>query len=123
MFDSIFQHKFISFIVLVLLIGGAWYGLSSSSSGSTDLVTATPATGSSADQQLVNTLLTLRAVTLSGAILSDPTFRSLQDFSTQIVPEPVGRTDPFAPLSGSASSTGTTSPAAQNPKLFAPKTK
>lgn len=52
------------------------------------------------DESIVNTLLQLRAVSLSGTIFGDPAFMSLQDFGSQIVPEPVGRPNPFAPLVG-----------------------
>lgn len=118
--DFISSHKLLSLVILLLILGGAWYVLSSSGGSSSSLLT-TSATDSASDQELVNTLLTLRAVTLSGAILNDPAFRSLKDFSTQIVPEPVGRTDPFAPLSGVTEVATTTSPAAKNTQLFAPK--
>jgi hypothetical protein len=62
-----------------------------------DLTQATPA-----DADIVNTLLELRAVSLSGTIFSDPAFLRLKDFGSQIIPEPVGRPNPFAPLTGSA---------------------
>lgn len=51
-----------------------------------------------ADQDLISLLLELKAITLDEAIFSDPTFRSLQDFSQELVNEPVGRVNPFAPL-------------------------
>lgn len=51
-----------------------------------------------ADKSLVDTLLQLRAVSLGGSIFTDPAFMSLRDFGTQIIPEPVGRPNPFAPI-------------------------
>jgi hypothetical protein len=95
------QHVFVFISVIVVLAALSWYLLSSSSPAPI-LTTSSSSSGSpsaeSSDQQLVSTLLALRAVSLSGTIFQDPAFTSLADFSTSIVPEPVGRTDPFAPL-------------------------
>lgn len=94
------KHNKIVIIVLALLVGtGAWYGLSGNSGTGSLLVTedfTTPAGES--DKDLVATLLQLRSVSLEGTIFSDPSFQSLQDFGSQIIPEPVGRPNPFAPL-------------------------
>lgn len=65
----------------------------------------TEAVGNGADAGIVDTLLTLRAVTLTGSIFQDPAFLALRDFGIQIMPEPVGRENPFAPLSFKATST------------------
>jgi hypothetical protein len=124
--QTIFQHKLLSLVVLLVVIFVAWFELSSTPAAPTSLIMTTTV-ANSPDQQLVATLLTLRAVTLSGTILTDPAFRSLQDFTTQIQPEPVGRVNPFAPLSGAAAASAslqqgaTPSPASQNTRLFAPK--
>lgn len=118
--NVILQHKLIAALVLIAVIAVAWYELSASPAAPSSLLSTSAAGG--ADQQLVSTLLTLRAVTLSGAIFNDQSFKTLQDFTTQIQPEPVGRTDPFAPLPGAAvGPQATSTPAAQNQKLFAPK--
>ena len=87
----------------VIVAGVLWY-VSSGSSSSRPILSTGGGSSNPAEQSVVNTLLTLRAVTLSGTILSDPAFQSLQDFGTQIIPEPIGRPDPFAPLSPSAQS-------------------
>jgi hypothetical protein len=62
------------------------------------LVTEDLTQATESDRDIVNVLLQLRAVTLSGTIFTDPTFMTLQDFGSEIVPEPVGRPNPFAPL-------------------------
>jgi hypothetical protein len=118
----IMQHKLMFIIVIVLLALGVWYGLSQSGTPAPLLTSSTPSGSPSTDaanQQLVSTLLTLRAVTLNGTIFTDPAFLSLQDFSTNIVPEPVGRSNPFAPLASSTVVLPENPHAAQ---LFAPKT-
>ncbi|MBI5457796.1 hypothetical protein HY971_03675 [Candidatus Kaiserbacteria bacterium] len=107
--QTLLQHKLILVACALLVAGGVWYGMSSTPAAP-DL-TSTPATAgtSSVDQGIVPTLLTLRAVKLDGTVFSDPTFTQLKDFSTEIIEEPVGRTNPFAPFSSpsqlSASST------------------
>lgn len=40
----------------------------------------------------------LRAISLDKSLWSDPTFLSLTSFETRLVPEPVSRPNPFAPL-------------------------
>lgn len=49
-------------------------------------------------QELLALLLELRSVELKGDIFDDPLFKSLEDFGQELVPEPVGRTNPFAPI-------------------------
>ena len=113
------EHKLLFVVVIVVLGAALWYGMSATATPAPLLVTS-GATGSpsldAADQQLVSTLLALRAVTLSGTIFSDPAFLALQDFSTPIVPEPVGRDNPFAPLGRTA----TSSSSSQTQQLFTP---
>lgn len=120
---SLFHNKLVLALGFVLLIVIGWYVLSGQSSPAPTLV-RTSANSNAPGEQLVSTLLTLRAVTLSGTIFSDPVFQSLKDFSTQIVPEPVGRTDPFAPVASSTAPgvNDSGNAASKNTKLFAPKT-
>lgn len=106
--------------VLVLLIVG-WYALSGSSAPAPALTTtAAGGTGSTnaSDRNLVSTLLALRAVKLDATILSNPAFLTLKDFSTQIISEPAGRPDPFAPLQTAASESATSTHDAQ---IFTPR--
>jgi hypothetical protein len=112
------QHKLIVALIVIVMLGVGWYTLSGNSAPAPTLTTTSVAGSSPADQNMVSTLLALRAVTLDATIFSDPAFMSLKDFSTQIVPEPVGRTNPFAPLSTSASASATSTQSAQ---LFAPR--
>jgi hypothetical protein len=111
------QHKLIAAVVVLVVLIGGWYALSGSSGAAPTLTTTSVTSVSPADQNLVSTLLALRAVKLDGTILNDPAFLSLRDFSTQIISEPVGRTDPFAPLSASASASASTTRSAQ---IFTP---
>lgn len=83
----------------VLIAIGAWWVLSAGPQDDALLATESATGGGLVDKDLVGTLLQLRAVSLSGTIFSDPAFIELQDFGTQIIPEPVGRENPFAPTS------------------------
>lgn len=90
-------------VLVVVLVGGVWYGMSGGGAAQEQLLTTeTVGDGSPsenvADRDLVETLLTLRAISLSGNIFNDPAFKTLQDFGTNIIPEPVGRPNPFAPI-------------------------
>jgi len=102
--QSLLQHKLILIASGIALAGLVWYGLSPSPV-EPDLVPSSGVVGSQTDQGIIPTLLALRAVKLDGTIFSAPAFTRLNDNSTDIVSEPVGRTNPFAPLSAR---TGTT---------------
>lgn len=95
---AILQNKVIILVVGGILVAGiVWYSFLRDDN--TALLETQDLTESSAvDSDIVNTLLELRSVSLSGTILSDPAFQALRDFSTPITPEPVGRPNPFAPL-------------------------
>ena len=117
------DHKILVIAGAVLIAAAVWFGLSGGGSpSSASLVTTQGANAgmSAADQNLVSTLLALRAVKLDGAVFSEPSFQSLQDFSTQIVSEPVGRANPFAPLQAQGSLSASSTHAAA---IFAPATK
>ena len=78
-----------------------WYVLRGDTNSGSLLVTEQVAVApNEAERDLVATLLQLRAVTLDGTIFTDPAFQSLLDYGIEIVPEPVGRENPFAPLPG-----------------------
>ena len=103
MINFILGHKILVVIIALLVAVGVWIGLTSTnSSGSDSLLTTEVVSEDGANRDLVATLLALRAVKLDASLFSDPAFTSLKDFSTQIVPEPVGRPNPFAPLNASA---------------------
>lgn len=59
---------------------------------------------------LIALLAELKSIDLDTSILQDPTFMTLQDFTVSLSPEPVGRSNPFAPLGTANSSAATTTP-------------
>lgn len=102
--DWLKKHMVIVFVLVAVVVGGVWYGMSGGGVETGALLTTDTVNDSGSptedavDRDLVETLLTLRAITLSGTIFNDPAFLSLRDFGTMIVPEPVGRANPFAPI-------------------------
>lgn len=56
------------------------------------------AAGSSAEVQFSSLVAELNGLSFTTGILSDERFLSLVDIRTAIVPEAVGRVDPFAPF-------------------------
>jgi hypothetical protein len=114
------QHLLIFVALVIVVVAGVWYGMAGSGQApliSTEVVGGSGSpTADTENQELVETLLTLRAITLTGTIFTDPAFQSLKDFGTTIVPEAVGRANPFAPL---PSQTRVSQPAATQ-TTFAP---
>jgi hypothetical protein len=52
----------------------------------------------------------MKSTKLDSAFFTDPVFLSLKDSSVEIVKEPVGRKNPFAPFPGTAKSSGAKKP-------------
>ena len=100
------KNTFIALSLVVLVVFGMWWGLPDSSSEQL----TTEVVGTGPDGNVVNALITLRTVTLTGTIFSDPSFISLKDLGVDIVPEPAGRRNPFAPLMSNVQAVAPTTP-------------
>ena len=107
------QHKFFIILGGIALAFGVWYSLSPDKNAAV----LSSEGGGGPGQDVVDTLRQLDAVVLEGSIFSERSFSVLKDFSTQIISEPVGRPNPFAPLSSGARATATTTRGAQ---IFSP---
>ncbi len=102
----------IPILVAILVIGGfIAYSYFFTSKPQAALTATAPQNASGVDDDLISLLAQLKTIRLDGSFFSDPVYQSLQDFSQQLVPEPVGRPDPFAPLSGPAPLSGKQGPA------------
>jgi len=110
MLDMIKHNKLVVAAIVVVLVGVACYALSGHTSSSSSALTTEDATGtqSAQEREALDILLQLRSIQLNGTIFSDAAFQSLKDFRTEIVSEPVGRRNPFAPLSSSEQAATTT---------------
>lgn len=91
-----FQGLIIGVIVIVVAFVAYSYFIAPSQEA--PLSAENVAVTSSVDQDLISLLLELKSIRLDDRIFSDAAFRSLEDFSRELVPEPVGRNNPFAPL-------------------------
>lgn len=55
-------------------------------------------TGEGEADEFLDILLSLQQINLSAAVLTNPIFASLVDFSTELQPQTPGRSNPFAPI-------------------------
>jgi hypothetical protein len=88
-------------IIFVLVVAGLYGGyvlFLAPSSEQALTVTTTATVGP--DQDLVALLFKLKEIRLDNALFADPLFQSLKDFGKDLVVEPVGRRNPFAPFEG-----------------------
>lgn len=93
-------------IATIVIMGGAyWYFFTGN--GDQPPLSATSATGNTAQLQFQTLVSTLQPISFSTAIFDDPRFAALIDLTTPVEPEAGGRLDPFAPVT---SATGTTTP-------------
>lgn len=96
---GIFSNKIVVLILAGIVVAGVvWFSFLRDRGNTPLLQTQDMTAGGAVDSDVVAILLELRSVSLSGTIFSDPAFASLQDFGSPIVQEPVGRSNPFAPL-------------------------
>lgn len=102
--EFIKKYKNIALSILAIAIAGVLYGVIFGKSGPdlSLLTSETPSAGVGVvGEDVLDLLQTLRSIKLDGSLFEDPAFRSLEDFSQELVPEPVGRENPFAPVGGS----------------------
>jgi hypothetical protein len=94
------MKRYQNLIIIGLIIIAAFFAYSFFFAAKPEaaLSSTAPTASNSVDQDLITLLLQLRAIKLDNSIFTNPVFTSLQDFSQALVPEAVGRTNPFAPL-------------------------
>jgi hypothetical protein len=96
------QTKIIAGVVIggALLLGGYLAFFNSSSAPSVVSTDAAPA--SAAEITFLDLATKAEPISFDTSILFDPRFTALIDTRTAIVPVPLGRRDPFAPVAGIA---------------------
>ena len=77
-------------VAATFLFGGA--GATSGTATAVDDAT------SQAEREMLDELLALRAIRLSESLFANPLFTSMVDFSKPLTEQPVGRSNPFAPI-------------------------
>jgi hypothetical protein len=60
------------------------------------------------EDTFLGTLLNISTLSLNDSVFGDPRFASLQDFTVTLIPQSIGRTNPFLPTSTGVSPTTTT---------------
>ena len=102
MITSLLKSKTALIIIGGVIIGlTAWYVLIRNAGPEEALVqgeTVAVGVASPEERAILDTLLQLHEIQLSGNIFTNPAFTALRDFRTEIVAEPIGRRNPFAPL-------------------------
>ncbi|MCR4334271.1 MAG: hypothetical protein NUV47_00875 [Patescibacteria group bacterium] len=90
----------LSVVILVLILGLIGYFYVSSSGNNSDILLQVEETQNDqiVGKDLLMALNRLNAITLDDSLLKDSVFNSLNDFSVTIVPQAVGRDNPFSPL-------------------------
>jgi hypothetical protein len=94
------SRNLIILIALGILVLGAAAYLIFGKANTDPILSANGAPASAAEQSFLNLTAQLNPVNFDTSILDDPRFRALVNLETAILPENVGRTDPFSPLSG-----------------------
>lgn len=92
-------------IILIFLAYGAFGPKSAPTTGALSRVDSGVAVGGTSgnaangpDGQFVSQLLAIKDIHFDTTILLDPAYLYLQDFSRPLVPQEVGRPNPFAPI-------------------------
>lgn len=98
MLRIITENKIILIVVVLIIAAFAWFGMTEQGPSSGLLVNESRTDSSPLEQDILRTLLDMRSIELNSALFENPAFMSLRDFGREIVPEPVGRTNPFAPV-------------------------
>lgn len=99
------QQSPIILIILAVLVLGAGAYMLFGQGGDTATVQTDASPVSEAEAVFLNLIAQIDPVEFDTSILEDPRFKILRDLRTPIQDEAIGRVDPFAPLSGIATST------------------
>ncbi len=99
MIEALKKYKtaFIVVVITIVLFVG-YSALSGGGNNKSVLTSQNPSAQKAGDNKLLILLINLRSITLSDSLFSDSAFKSLVDFGQQLIPEPTGRQNPFAPV-------------------------
>lgn len=96
--------KAIILVVVVIIIAVFWNIFSGKKANNASL-TVIEGDGSAlaltddsiVEDTFLGTLLNISTLSLNDSVFGDPRFSSLQDFTVTLIPQPLGRTNPFLP--------------------------
>jgi hypothetical protein len=87
----------------IVFVGAAYYFSTGNQVTQTQIVTEVAnSEASQAEQQFITLVNKVDPITFDLSIFSNPRFVGLRDMTTPVVPETVGRKDPFAAYPGAA---------------------
>jgi hypothetical protein len=92
------KYKKIIWGVVIVLALFVLYSIFFKKSPEPALTQASAAGTTAADEELIALLNQVKGIDLNSAIFSNELFLSLTNYSVELVPEPKGRTNPFAPI-------------------------
>ncbi|MEN9649810.1 MAG: hypothetical protein RL094_777 [Candidatus Parcubacteria bacterium] len=109
MMATLSKFKYLILIVILVVIAFLAYtkfmpASSATSSNALVRTSQTASTGGNTSasegpgREFVNQLLAIQNIRFNVDIFSDPAYLSLVDFSRELIPQPAGRPNPFAPL-------------------------
>jgi hypothetical protein len=95
------------FIIIGMLAvaGIAYFYYSGSNSQTASSFNQTTDEGQQAGAMVLNLLNQIQSLKIDNSLFKDPAYLTLQDYTVQIPEIPIGRTNPFAPLSGESQAT------------------
>jgi hypothetical protein len=96
------RNSILLIISLVIVLGGGIYYFFFFDRAAGPALTSGAPMASDAELEFMTLVSRLDPIVFDTALLVDPRFVARQDIRTTILPESAGRTDPFAPLSGTA---------------------
>jgi apolipoprotein N-acyltransferase len=100
--------KIVALTLIVLLSAVGYDYLHAQPAAADGDLTSSAAASSTSVDQLLGVVNEIQNIQLDGSIFQDPAFLSLQDDTTTLPPEAIGRNNPFAPLSSSQAAAKTT---------------
>ncbi len=85
-------------IIILFVLGFLYIYMSSSGDSTTSTTTITVTNVDTGEREMLELLTNMKSIRLDSSLFKDATYINLQDFSREVIPEPIGREDPFAPL-------------------------
>ncbi len=99
MIEALKKYKKAIIVIVVIIVAFVGYSLfSGGDNGGNVLTSQNPSAQTAGDNELLILLINLRSITLNESLFNDSAFKSLVDFGQQLIPEPIGRRNPFAPV-------------------------
>ena len=92
-----FKISLILFIVLILIFG-YWQYSSKDNTPEKEIVITEQPESFKGEQKILETLALLRSINIDTDFFNNEVFQRLIDFSRELTPESIGRSNPFLPI-------------------------